>query len=57
MQPEITSVTISPATVTVGGSYLVTVVAEDPILTIKKAQGMTLAEIQTVTLERMYEGS
>lgn len=31
--------------------------AEDPILTIDKAQGMTLTEIQTVTLERMYEGS
>lgn len=57
MGPIITSAAISPSQVVTGGAYLVTVVVEDPILTIAKAETMTLTEIETVPLEKMTERS
>lgn len=52
-KPEFSAVTITPGTVAVGESYLIVVVVEDPVLTIEKANAMTLTQIQTVTLDRM----
>jgi|GEM_PF-3808567 len=54
---NITSAAVSPATVEVQGSYLVTVAVEEQPLTIAEAQTMTLTEMQAVPLAYMTERS
>lgn len=55
--PNITSAQISPSTVEVNGSYMVTVVVTLEQLKISEAQAMTMDQIQQVPLDYMRERS